>query len=124
MLGIYVKSWGCLTHTLKALYLERGYINKQEDSMSFSSIVTTLPPPYEAWFVRQNQHIANKKEVAGAAKGLEVVSADPPEALELFQKAAFKVVAHYNFKPAVKDGEEVLCTVQLPIVFEMDRKFS
>ena len=63
-------------------------------------------------------------DVDGTARGLEVVSADPPEALEIFQEAALKAVARYKFKPAVKDGEDVLCTVQLPIVFELDRKVS
>jgi len=63
-------------------------------------------------------------DVDGTAKGLEVVSADPPEALGIFQEAALKAVARYKFKPAVKSGEDVLCIVQLPIVFEMDRKYS
>ena len=63
-------------------------------------------------------------DVDGTARGLEVVSADPPEALEIFQEAALKAVARYKFKPAVKNGEDVRCIVQLPIVFEMDRKIS
>jgi len=63
-------------------------------------------------------------DVDGTAKELEVVSARPPEVLEIFQDAALKAVARYKFKPAVRNGKDVLCIVQLPIVFEMDRKLS
>ena len=57
----------------------------------------------------------------GKAKDPEVVSAEPPEVMEVFEEAALMAVERYEFKPAIKNGEDVPCIVKLPIVFELER---
>lgn len=59
-------------------------------------------------------------DVDGMAKNAEVVSAEPPEVLEIFKDSALKALSRYKFKPAVKDGKEVMCTATLGITFDLE----
>jgi len=87
-------------------------------------VLRAFPPRYPYLASRDNitGRIVLKfvVDVDGTAKEAEVVKAEPPEVLELFQEAALKAVERYKFKPAVKNGKDVLCIVRLPIVFELE----
>jgi protein TonB len=87
-------------------------------------VIRSFPPQYPYLAKRDNitGRIVLKfvVDVDGLAKEPEVVSADPPEVMEIFQEAALKAVERYKFKPAVKNGNNVLCIVRLPIVFELE----
>ena len=87
-------------------------------------VIRAFPPQYPYLAKRDNINgrlvLKFVVDVDGTAKEPEVVSANPPEVLEVFQAAALKAVARYKFKPAVKNGKDVLCIVRLPIVFELE----
>jgi protein TonB len=59
-------------------------------------------------------------DVDGLAKEAEVIRAEPPEVLEIFSNQALKALKRYRFKPAVKDGKDVLCTAILGISFNLE----
>jgi len=86
--------------------------------------IRTFPPQYPYIAKRDNINgrvvVKFVVDVDGLAKEPEVVRAEPPEVLEIFQDAALKAVERYKFKPAVKNGKDVLCIVLLPIVFELE----
>lgn len=87
-------------------------------------VIRAFPPQYPYLAKRDNitGRIVLKfvVDVDGTAKEPEVVSAEPPEVKDLFAEAALKAVERYKFKPAVKNGKDVLCIVKLPIVFELE----
>lgn len=59
-------------------------------------------------------------DVDGLAKEAMVVSAEPPEVLEIFKDAALKTLSRYKFKPAVKNGKAVMCTATLGMTFNLE----
>ena len=87
-------------------------------------VIRAFPPQYPYLAKRDNitGRIVLKfvVDVDGTAKEAEVVQAEPPEVMDIFQEAALKAVERYKFKPAVKNGKDVLCIVKLPIVFNLE----
>lgn len=87
-------------------------------------VLRSFPPQYP--YMAKRDNIEGKivlkfvVDVDGTAKEAEVVSADPPEVLDMFSDAALKAVERYKFKPAVKNGNDVLCIVKLPISFTLE----
>jgi len=87
-------------------------------------VLRSFPPQYP--YMAKRDNIEGKivlkfvVDVDGNAKEAEVVSADPPEVLDMFSEAALKAVERYKFKPAVKNGNDVLCIVKLPISFTLE----
>lgn len=87
-------------------------------------VLRSFPPQYP--YLAKRDNITGRLvlkfvvDVDGTAKEAEVVSADPPEVLEVFEEAALKAVERYKFKPAVKNGKAVLCIVKLPISFTLE----
>jgi protein TonB len=83
-----------------------------------------FPPQYP--YLAKRDNIEGKivlkfvVDVDGTAKEPEVVRAEPPEVMDIFKEAALKAVERYKFKPAVKNGKDVLCIVNLPISFTLE----
>lgn len=81
----------------------------------------TFQPQYP--YPAKRDHIEGKVllrfvvDLDGLAKEVEVVEADPPG---FFEEAALKAIKRYKFRPAVKDGEAVMCNAALTITFVLD----
>lgn len=88
------------------------------------SVIRSFNPQYP--YLAKRDNIEGKiilrfvVDADGSVQEPEVVSADPPEVLEIFSEAALRAVVRYKFKPAVKNGKNVMCIVKLPIGFELE----
>jgi protein TonB len=84
----------------------------------------TFPPNYP--YLAKRDNITGRLvlkfvvDVDGLAKEAEVLRAEPPEVLEIFRDAALKAIERYKFKPAVKNGKDVICIAILPIAFNLE----
>lgn len=99
---------------------------------AFTASEVDQPPRAIRTFSPQYPYLASRDNIAGRivlkfvvdvdglAKEAVVLRAEPPEVLEIFREPALKALGRYKFKPAVKNGKEVMCTAVQGISFNME----
>lgn len=86
--------------------------------------VKTFKPTYP--YLARRDNITGKifikfvVDADGNPQEAEVLRAEPPEVQDMFADAALKALMRYKFKPAVKNGKNVLCIAVQPISFTLD----
>ncbi len=83
--------------------------------------IRTFPPQYP--YIARRDNIEGRVvlkfvvDMDGTAKEVQVVVSEPEG---VFEDAALKALNRYRFRPAIKNGKEVLCIARLPINFRLD----